>query len=68
MVSSSLCMQSYFKPTRAWNTGEKKSLIRRRVMVHLSSSPTSEYLILDLLGVRKSLTLEQVVGLLPELS
>jgi len=37
-------------------------------MVHLSSSPTSEYLILDLLGVRKSVTLEQVVGLLPELS
>ncbi len=37
-------------------------------MVNSSSSPTSECLILDLLGVRKSLTLEQVVGLLPELS
>ena len=37
-------------------------------MVHPSISPTSEGLILDLLGLRKSLTLEQVVTLLPELS
>ncbi|MCS6287482.1 MAG: hypothetical protein H8K10_00710 [Nitrospira sp.] len=37
-------------------------------MVHPSISPTSEGLILDLLGLRQSLTLEQVVTLLPELS
>ena len=37
-------------------------------MVHPSISPTSEGLVLDLLGLRKSLTLEQVVTLLPELS
>ncbi len=37
-------------------------------MVHPDISPTSEGLILDLLGLRKSLTLEQVVTLLPELS
>ena len=37
-------------------------------MVHPAISPTSEGLILDLLGLRKSLTLEQVVTLLPELS
>ncbi len=37
-------------------------------MVHPSISPTSEGLILDLLGLRNSLTLEQVVTLLPELS
>ncbi len=37
-------------------------------MVHPSVSPTSECLILDLLCLRKSLTLEQVVTLLPELS
>ncbi|MCI1278770.1 MAG: hypothetical protein LKG23_07285 [Nitrospira sp.] len=37
-------------------------------MVHPSISPTSEGLILDLLDLRKSLTLEQVVTLLPELS
>ncbi len=37
-------------------------------MVHPSISPTSEGLILDLLGLRKSMTLEQVVTLLPELS
>ena len=37
-------------------------------MVHPSISPTSEGLILDLLGLRKSLTLEQVVTLPPELS
>lgn len=37
-------------------------------MVYPSTSPTSEGLILDLLGLRKSLTLEQVVTLLPELS
>ena len=37
-------------------------------MVHPSISPTSEGLILDLVCLRKSLTLEQVVTLLPELS
>ena len=37
-------------------------------MVHPAISPTSEGLILDLLSARKSLTLEQVVNLLPELS
>ena len=37
-------------------------------MVHPAISHTSESLILDLLRVRKSLTLEQVVTLLPELS
>jgi len=37
-------------------------------MVHPSISPTSEGLILDLLCLRKSLTLEQVVTLLLELS
>lgn len=37
-------------------------------MAHLSSSFSSESLILDLLRVRKSLTLEQLVVLLPELS
>lgn len=37
-------------------------------MVHPSISTTSEGLVLDLLGLRKSLTLEQVVTLLPELS
>ncbi|MCE3224942.1 MAG: hypothetical protein K0S58_3122 [Nitrospira sp.] len=37
-------------------------------MVHRAISPTSEGLILDLLSARKSLTLQQVVTLLPELS
>ncbi|MCS6317536.1 MAG: hypothetical protein H8K05_07140 [Nitrospira sp.] len=37
-------------------------------MVHLSPTFSSESLILDLMRVRKSLTLEQVVVLLPELS
>lgn len=37
-------------------------------MAHLSPSLSSESLILDLMRVRKSLTLEQVVVLLPELS
>jgi len=37
-------------------------------MIHPSIPHNSEYLILDLLRVRKSLTLEQVVILLPELS
>ena len=37
-------------------------------MVHPSVSPSSECLILDLVDLQKSLTLEQVVGLLPELS
>lgn len=37
-------------------------------MVHPSVSSISEYLILDLVGMRQSLTLEQVVTLLPELS
>lgn len=37
-------------------------------MVHPSISLKSESLILDLLRVRKSLTLEQVVTLLPELT
>lgn len=37
-------------------------------MVHPSISPSSECLILELLSMRKSLTLEQVVTLLPELS
>lgn len=37
-------------------------------MVHPSVSSISEYLVLDLVGMRQSLTLEQVVTLLPELS
>lgn len=37
-------------------------------MVHPAISPTSEGLILDLLSARKSLTLQQVVTLLPQLS
>ena len=37
-------------------------------MVHPSISPSSECLILELLSMRNSLTLEQVVTLLPELS
>jgi hypothetical protein len=37
-------------------------------MVHPSISPNCEFLILDLLHMRRSLTLEQVVTLLPELS
>lgn len=37
-------------------------------MVHRSFSLSSESLILDLLHMNKSLSLEQVVGLLPELS
>jgi len=37
-------------------------------MVDPAVSINSEFLILDLLGARKSLTLEQVVVLLPELS
>ena len=37
-------------------------------MSHASASPSCECLIADLLRVRRSLTLEQVVTLLPELS
>lgn len=37
-------------------------------MIHPSISLNSEFLILDLLRMRKCLTLEQVVTLLPELS
>ncbi len=37
-------------------------------MVHPSISIEAEFLILDLLRARKSLTLEQVVTLLPELT
>ena len=37
-------------------------------MSHASASPSCECLIANLLRVRRSLTLEQVVTLLPELS
>lgn len=38
------------------------------MMVHHVALPSSEYKVLELVHLKKSLTLEQVVALLPELS
>jgi hypothetical protein len=47
---------------------DREHSTRRSVTMDTTISINSEYLILGLLRARKSLTLEQVVALLPELS